>query len=220
MRIVHFIRPGRRVVIEVRLREIVLYNNRMGTLIKFAGVFRFIFGLGILAAMFVWIPLSAHSSLLMMPMMLITLTPITFLVYPLTIIGLYFVFTAKFRWRIDVLALIITVVCLIGLNQFINPARGGIRGDAALEVTVLTENQNPVANLEVDVAEKTGAPPEGGVATTNERGVAAFSVQPGNYVIYFNAGNFPQNLKYPQDSTPVKVEAEKLNRETVILKSR
>lgn len=73
----------------------------------------------------------------------------------------------------------------------------GIKGSAKLEVTILSGNNQPVANLEVDAAEKPGPPLPGGSVMTNGNGVATFNIQPGNYFIYFNSGNFPQNFKEP-----------------------
>jgi len=73
----------------------------------------------------------------------------------------------------------------------------GIKGSAKLEVTILSDNNQPVANVEVDVAEKPGPPLPGGSAMTNGNGVATFNIQPGNYFIYFNSSNFPQNFKEP-----------------------
>ena len=189
-------------------------------LLKLAGIGRLILGLLILASVFFGVPVLAHRSFAEMIMFLVAPTPVIFIIYPIIIVGLYFTFTARFRWRIDVFALTILTLCFAIFYQFSNPNRGDIRGEAKLEITVLTENQKPVANLEVDVAEEPGQPPEGGVLNTNEQGVAAFSIKPGDYVVYFNSGNFPPNLEYPQDSTPVKVEAQKINQKTIILKSR
>lgn len=76
----------------------------------------------------------------------------------------------------------------------------GIAGNAELKVTLLMDNnvKNSLANVEVDVAEKPGPPPKGGVAVTDEQGVATFKIKPGNYVIYFNEASFPKNLAVPQ----------------------
>lgn len=95
----------------------------------------------------------------------------------------------------------------------------GIAGTAKLEVTILAENNKPVANLEVDVAEKPGPPKLGGTAETNENGVATFNIQPGNYFIYFNSGNFPQNLK-EGEPRPIQVIEGSVSKTTITLKSK
>lgn len=95
----------------------------------------------------------------------------------------------------------------------------GITGSAKLEVTILMENNKPVANLEVDVAEKTGPPQLGGTAETNENGVATFNIQPGDYFIYFNSGNFPQNLTEAKP-LPIQVIEGNISKTTIILKAR
>ncbi len=93
----------------------------------------------------------------------------------------------------------------------------GIEGEIELRVTLLMDNnvKNPLANVEVDLAEKPGNPPKGGVAVTNEFGVATFKVKPDNYYIYFNDLSFPKNLAVPQ---PVSVIVTKgANSEKTIL---
>lgn len=122
--------------------------------------------------------------------------------------------------------LVVIIVFLLGyaLGNFL-PFSGfgeqgkGITGSAKLEVTILMENNKPVANLEVDVAEKPGPPQLGGTAETNENGVATFNIQPGNYFIYFNSGNFPQNLK---ESSPQQIQISEgsVSKTTIILKSK
>lgn len=97
-----------------------------------------------------------------------------------------------------------------------------IAGDAKLEVKLVMDNGNPLSNIEVDVGEKTGPPPKGGVAVTNESGVATFSIKPGSYVIYFNLGTFPKNLDWPQGGpeTKILVEENRVNEKTLILKAK
>ncbi len=74
-----------------------------------------------------------------------------------------------------------------------------IEGSATLEVKLLMDNRvNPVTQTEVDLSEKPGFPPRGGVAVTNESGIATFKVKPGTYYIYFNENTFPKNLKVPE----------------------
>lgn len=93
-----------------------------------------------------------------------------------------------------------------------------ISGSAVLEVKLLMDNnvQDPVAKIEVDLAEKPGPPPEGGVATTDQTGTATFNVKPGQYVIYFNQANFPKNLAIPQ-TQPVTVSQEGPNVVTILI---
>jgi hypothetical protein len=95
----------------------------------------------------------------------------------------------------------------------------GITGSAKLEVTILDENNKPVSNLEVDVAEKPGPPLPGGSSVTNENGVANFSIKAGSYYVYFNSGNFPQNLKEPA-VRKIEVSEGSLNEITINLKSK
>jgi hypothetical protein len=77
----------------------------------------------------------------------------------------------------------------------------GIAGDATLKVTLLMDNnlRNPLSKIEVDVAKEPGPPPKGGIAYTDEQGVATFNIKPGEYYIYFNTLNFPKNLSVPRE---------------------
>jgi len=75
-----------------------------------------------------------------------------------------------------------------------------IKGDAKLEVRLVLENNTPLANVEVDVAEKTGPPSQDGALFTDKNGIATFYVIPGNYFIYFNTANFPDNYQVPKES--------------------
>lgn len=97
-----------------------------------------------------------------------------------------------------------------------------IEGNAKLEVKLVLDNGTPLSKIEVDVGEKTGPPPKGGVAITDETGVATFNIRPGEYVIYFNLGTFPKNLDYPQGGpeTKVQVEENKVNQKTLTLKTK
>jgi hypothetical protein len=90
------------------------------------------------------------------------------------------------------------------------------RGDARVEIGLFMDNGQPVANVEVDLAEKPGPPPKGGVAVTDENGIAVFNVQPGNYFVYFNSGKFPKNLQEPEPQ-PIQVDKEAVNKKTIIL---
>ena len=94
----------------------------------------------------------------------------------------------------------------------------GIGGSAELKVTLLMDNnlKNPLANIEVDVAKKLGPPPKGGVAVTDESGVATFKIKPGNYYLYFNHASFPKNLAVPE-SQPITVTEGAVNQKTLLI---
>ncbi len=84
-------------------------------------------------------------------------------------------------------------------SSFTGGSEKGIRGDAQLTITAKMEDtSNVVPNLEIDLAPQPGQPPTGGVAITNESGVAKFNVKPGKYYLYFNQNTFPKNLKMPE----------------------
>lgn len=97
--------------------------------------------------------------------------------------------------------------------------KGGIMGSAKLEVTILDENSKPVTSLEVDVAKKPGPPQRGGTAMTDQNGIATFNIQPGDYFIYFNSGNFPQNLQEPEPQ-PIQTNEGNISKKTIILKTK
>lgn len=91
-----------------------------------------------------------------------------------------------------------------------------IAGSAKLEVILQMDSGQPVANVEVDLGEKPGPPKKGGVAVTNENGVATFNVQPDSYFIYFNSGSFPKNLQEPEPQ-PIQISEENINKKTIFL---
>ena len=91
----------------------------------------------------------------------------------------------------------------------------GIEGWGVLKVKVKTVDGIPVSGLEVDLGEKPGAPPEGGLVTSDENGLAAFYVQPGSYVLYFNMVGFPSDLEYPKKLYPVHVSPSRWSELTV-----
>ena len=189
---------------------------------KVVPVLRFIFGLAILGWLFFGIPKVIHQSPYLIIMASVsTLLPVSL---PLVLAALYFIFTVRFRWRFDIFALIIAVVCLVALNRMLNVSRflfqNNIKGEIKLEVTVLKENHQPINNLEVDMAKTPGQPPEGGVAQTDKNGVAVFYLKPNTYAIYFNGNNFPKDLQQPENLTQVKVEKDKINQQTIILKRK
>lgn len=98
----------------------------------------------------------------------------------------------------------------------------GISGNAQLKVKLMMDNGDPLGNIEVDLGERTGPPAKGGVAVTDENGLATFNVKPGNYVIYFNLGTFPKNLEWPEGGpeTKVSVEEGKVNEKTITLRTK
>jgi hypothetical protein len=99
--------------------------------------------------------------------------------------------------------------------------QGDIQGDTELRVIVLRDDNQPVPNLEVDVAEKPGQPPLGGTAETDQQGVATFFVKPGTYYIYFNDSNFPSDLQtLEQGSKRIEVREGEINEEIINLKSQ
>ncbi len=96
-----------------------------------------------------------------------------------------------------------------------------IRGSAVLQVTIKTNKGVLVKNLEVDLGKKPGPQPLGGMVKTDAKGVAAFSVKPGTYVIYFNLNGFPATLKYPTGAPiTVRVAAGTTTKKTVTLQSK
>ena len=76
--------------------------------------------------------------------------------------------------------------------------------------------RNPLSKIEVDVAEKPGQPPKGGIAVTDEEGIATFNIKPGNYFIYFNNLTFPKNLSVP-DPQSITVIEDSINEKTFLI---
>lgn len=93
-----------------------------------------------------------------------------------------------------------------------------IVGDTELKVTLLMDNnvRNPLDRVEVDLGPKPGPPAKGGVATTDQQGVATFMVKPGDYYIYFNDLTFPKNLSVPQPVAVTVIEGQ-LNQKTILV---
>ncbi|MFA5386732.1 MAG: hypothetical protein WC297_03660 [Candidatus Paceibacterota bacterium] len=92
----------------------------------------------------------------------------------------------------------------------------GIEGAAQVEVTLQAENNDPLANVEVDIAEIPGPPLSGGVAHTDENGTAVFQIKPGDYFIFFNSSNFPEGFIEPEPRE-VTIEEGELNEFTIVL---
>jgi hypothetical protein len=92
----------------------------------------------------------------------------------------------------------------------------GIEGTAQVEVTLQAENNDPLANVEVDIAEIPGPPLSGGVAHTDENGIAVFQIKPGDYFIFFNSSNFPGDFVEPEPRE-VTIKEGELNEFTIVL---
>lgn len=91
----------------------------------------------------------------------------------------------------------------------------GIKGDIVFTITAkMVETETPLPNVEIDLAPQPGNPPVGGVALTDENGVAVLSVRPGTYFIYFNDNTFPENLVMPEPEQVIITE-EGANNKTI-----
>ncbi|MFA5413508.1 MAG: hypothetical protein WC348_03135 [Patescibacteria group bacterium] len=187
-----------------------------------ARIFRYVFGIGLIIFIFVGVPLSTSQSPLIMFLFIITF-PVAFIIDPIILAGLYFMFTSKFRWRLDVTIFLIIILCFVGLYFLIyqdNQQGPSIKGDAVLRVMVVTDKDEPVKDLEVDVGETAGPPAEGGFVKTDNAGVATFNIKPGKYVIFFNDSNFPTNLEHSDDTPTVEVSQDKPTEQKIILKTK
>ena len=85
-----------------------------------------------------------------------------------------------------------------------------------MEVVLQVENGSPLANIEVDIAEIPGPPLSGGASFTNENGIATFQIEPGDYFIFFNSNNFPEDFNEPEPEA-ITVKEGSLNKFTIIL---
>jgi hypothetical protein len=95
-----------------------------------------------------------------------------------------------------------------------------IEGDTKLEVRLVLDNGAPLSRVEVDIGEKIGPPAKGGVAVTDENGVATFNIRSGDYVVFFNTISFPKNLVIPKDGVNVQVQDDRVNQKTIVLKTK
>jgi hypothetical protein len=83
----------------------------------------------------------------------------------------------------------------------------GIKGDILFILTAkMIETKTPIPNVEIDLGLQPGNPPAGGIAITDENGMAVFSVQAGTYFIYFNDNTFPKNLVMPEPEEVIITE--------------
>lgn len=104
------------------------------------------------------------------------------------------------------------------MRGFFAGSEPSIAGNSTLQVTVLRPDKSPATNLEVDIATTAGQVYEGGHELTDSKGVATFKVKPDTYNIFFNAINFPANLKYPESK--ITTQAGQTVSQTVILEPR
>lgn len=189
--------------------------NKLNWLTK---VIRFFLGLSVFIWLLIIAPKLAGIETIGVVMFYSTF-PMIVLAIPAALIGLYFIITTKFRFRLDGVLIFILILLLSTLYKFMIPQQptGDISGETKVEITLLNENKQPLSNVEIDMAEKPGTPPTGGRQTTNSKGIATFYVNPAKYVIYFNQLNFPKDLIEPIDNYKITVEEGKTNTKTIIL---
>jgi hypothetical protein len=102
------------------------------------------------------------------------------------------------------------------IRGFFQSTGPSIAGNSTLKVTVLRPDRSPATNLEVDIATKVGQVFEGGHEKTDANGIATFNIKPDTYYIFFNAINFPKDLKYT-DTPSVVTQAGQTVSQTIIL---
>ncbi len=183
-------------------------------IIKYA---RFVFGLLILVWLFLITPMLANQDFITVAYFYV-MTPFVLFVVPAIAVGVYFLVTTKIRFRLDVVLLLLLSILLFNLGRGVMPEN--ISGDAELQVTVTRQNGAPVVDVEVDVAEQTGQPPQGGFRNTNADGVATFKIKSGDYVIYFNVGNFPADLLPPPGPISIQISGGEPTLKTIILENK
>jgi hypothetical protein len=183
-------------------------------IIKYA---RFVFGLLILVWLFFITPILANQDFITVAYFYI-MSPFVVFAVPSIALSVYFLVTTKIRFRLDIVLLLLLLFLLFSLGRGVMPEN--ISGDAELQVTVTRQNGAPVVDVEVDVAKETGQPPQGGFRNTNADGVATFKIKPGDYVIYFNQGNFPADLMPPPGPVSVQVGEGELSLKTIILETK
>jgi len=178
---------------------------------------RFAFGLLILVWLFFVTPMLANQDFITVAYVYV-MTPFAVFAVPSIAVGVYFLVTTKIRFRLDVVLLLLLSILLFNLGRGVMPEN--ISGDAELQVTVTRQNGAPVVDVEVDVAKQTGQPPQGGFRNTNADGVATFKINPGDYVIYFNMGNFSADLMPPPGPISVRVGEGEPTLKTIILEAK
>jgi hypothetical protein len=115
----------------------------------------------------------------------------------------------------------ILILILLGVigYQFLKPNSQPqfVEGEESLEITILSPDNNPVQNLEVDLwtLEDQNGPPTAGYSITDNEGKVLFKILEGDYLIGFNDYNFPKEFINPgKIQVPVK---KGINQETIIL---
>jgi protocatechuate 3,4-dioxygenase beta subunit len=93
-----------------------------------------------------------------------------------------------------------------------------VYGDETLQITVIDELGEPVANLEVDLwtANNAEGAPSAGYLKTDAQGNAVFKVPAGNYLVGFNGVGFPDEYVFSGRKIDVPVDTG-LNQKTIIL---
>ncbi len=98
-----------------------------------------------------------------------------------------------------------TLLCSVKNNSCTNYQKSANSGNVKITIT---QSGKPVANLEVDFAQKPGAQ-EYYMKQTDKSGIALLEGMPaGNYFIYFNQSNFPVSLGEPPTKTATIVSGE------------
>lgn len=105
-------------------------ENKEGKFVKIAGVTRYFIGLALLAFVIIGVPMIAHQSPFLILMFIFSL-PAAVIFDPLIIIAVYFMFSTKFNWRIDITVILIAVVCLIAIFQLISTPQTGPENNTA-----------------------------------------------------------------------------------------
>jgi hypothetical protein len=73
---------------------------------------RFVLGLGIIGALEYIAIFIEHSP--MLPLMgMVVMPPLAILFLPPIVSAIYFMFSSKMRWRIDILLFIVSVICIV-----------------------------------------------------------------------------------------------------------
>jgi len=79
---------------------------------------RFILSLGIIGVIEYIVVIIKHSSPIL-PVMGMVMNPMLTIVFlPPLVTVVYFMFSSKMRWRIDIILFLITIVCIVGISAF------------------------------------------------------------------------------------------------------
>jgi len=186
-------------------------------------VFRFFFGLAIIAyALIMFALLLIAKDALGMFLFALIGSPYGLQVIFACIPGLYFMFTSKIRWKVDVLMGILAILSILLTTTSFIPeiTAGDISGNNLVVIKVVDKDNLPIVGLEVDIGAKPGPPPEGGIAITEENGTARFNLKAGTYYIYFNDNNFPKEYKQPSEFETINVVDGKTTLKTITLEKK